>query len=139
MSETIHPIINNLNAPFWKGANDNKLVIPHCIATNQCFWPPSPISPFVGSGSVEWREVDPVGTLMAQVVYRRVFQKAFESLVPYGIGLVELKVGPRLLVHIVDPDSDYAPKSGDRVVINFIKILDNGPAVPVVLTSRRMH
>ncbi len=133
MSEPVTPIVNALNAPFWAAAQRGELVLPHCVDTGRAFWPPSPISPFAG-GDVDWRAADPRGVVRALAVYRRPFQKAFEPLMPYGVALVELRGGPRLMAHVSDPDGD-APRVGDAVVIAFQAVLADAPPIPVALKS----
>lgn len=129
MAETIEPIVNALNRPFWTAAEEGRLVLPVCLQTGRAFWPPSPFSPFVTGGETRWREAVPAGVMQALAVYRRAFQKPFEAVMPYGVGLVELADGPRLQVHVADPDSATAPAVGDPVRIAFAPVLPGGPKV----------
>jgi uncharacterized OB-fold protein len=129
MAETAAPAVNTLNMPFWQAAGDGRLVLPFCPATSRYFWPPSPSSPFVTAGAVEWREAEPAGVLKTAVTYRRSFQKAFEDRMPYGIGLVALDCGPRLQVHMAAPE----PVPGARVTVGFAVLVPGGPPVPVLL------
>ncbi len=62
--------------------------------------------------------------MKARVVYRRSFVPAFEVLVPYGIALIELDAGPRMLAHIARPDEADAPRQGDRVRLTFEALVD---------------
>lgn len=117
MPEFTAAIVNTLNAPHWQAAACGEFVLPFCVATARAFWPPSPLSPFVSQGKVEWRRLDPVGVITALSVYRRPFQKAFEPMLPYGIALVTLDAGPRLLAHVPKADEHDAPRRGDRVVL----------------------
>src|SRR5262245_16437422 len=119
--ESVAPLINDLNAPFWDAAEAGRLLLPFCVTTQRAFWPPSPLSPLATNGLVQWRPVEPTGTLRACVVYRRSFYKSFDSLMPYAVGLMELDAGPRLQAHISDPDSGKAPRNGDRVAIRFVR------------------
>ena len=132
MGEPIAPIINELNAPFWAAAEQGRLVLPQCLTTGRAFWPPSPISPFVSSGATTWRAARGEGVLRALAIYRRVFQKAFEPLAPYGVGLVELDEGPRLQAFVAAGDGVDAPKPGDRVRLSFARLLPDGPNVPTL-------
>ncbi len=132
MGEPIAPIINELNAPFWTAADQDQLVLPQCLTTGRAFWPPSPISPFVWAGATGWSPAGGEGVLRAVAVYRRVFQKAFEPLAPYGVGLVELDEGPRLQAFVAAPHSADAPKPGDRVRLSFARLLPEGPKVPAL-------
>jgi uncharacterized protein len=132
MSEPVSPIVNALNAPFWAAAGEGRLLLPTCVATGRAFWPPSPLSPFVGGGAVDWRASPGEGTLLSVVVYRRVFQQAFAPRVPYGVALVQLDEGPRLLAFVAKPDAADAPRVGERVAIGFAPAVEGGRSVPTL-------
>ena len=132
MAEQMLPVLNDLSAPFQAGLEEGRLVLPHCRATGAAFWPPSPVSPFVTGGQVEWRDADPEGVVTGLVVYRRAFQKILESRLPYGIALVELVSGVRLQAHVAEPDK-LAP--GDRAKVHFAPLVDNSQPV---LHARRL-
>jgi hypothetical protein len=126
------PLRNSLNEPFWQAASEGRLMMPFCESTGRAFWPPSAVSPFVTGGKVAWRSVEPVGTLRAIAVYRRVFDRDFASLMPYAVALIDLDAGPRFQAHLAHPDAPDAPRHGDRVRLHFTPILEDGPPVPVV-------
>jgi uncharacterized OB-fold protein len=130
--DSLKPIVNRLNRPFWDAAAKGELSLPHCAVTNRAFWPPSPISPFAEAAAVEWRACKPVGVIKAMVVYRRVFHPAFAALTPFGIALVELDCGPRLQAHVSTADDAQAPRAGQRVRLSFGPILPDGPSIPIV-------
>lgn len=132
----LDPIVNDLDAPFWDGARAGRLMLPFCLATGRAFWPPSPLSPHVSRGAVEWRVVEPVGVLQAVVIFRRSYHQALAARMPYGIGQVALDAGPRLQAHIVDPDGIGAPRAGDRVRLDFAALIEGGPAVPIACRLR---
>ncbi len=131
MSERVDPIVNDLNRPFWAAASEGRLMLPHCVATGAAFWPPSAISPFASGREATWGEVEPEGLVLAIVVYRRTFQKAFADLLPYGIAMVALDCGPRLQVHVEHPDDPGAPVAGSRVRLEFSALLADGPRLLV--------
>jgi uncharacterized OB-fold protein len=130
--DSLDPIVNRLNRPFWDAAAKGELSLPHCAVTGRAFWPPSPISPFAEGAAVQWRACEPFGVIKAMVAYRRVFHPAFASLTPFGVALVELECGPRLQAHVVAPDSRHAPRAGQRVRLTFRPILPDGPPIPIV-------
>jgi uncharacterized OB-fold protein len=132
MAETLHPVVNDLNRPFWDGAARGKLVLPHCANTGRAFWPPGPISPFADGGPVVWRTTSAGGRIDTIVIYRRVFQKALADIMPYGVAQVRLDAGPSLLAHVRDADG-IVP--GDRVALRFEPLIPGGPAVPIVIPS----
>lgn len=136
MAESLAPLRNSLSAPFWVGAEAGRLVIPHCLATGRPFWPPSPSSPFVTAGAVDWRVVEPEGEAITIVTYRRGFQQALAGYLPYAIALVELAGPIRLQAHVAAPDAEGALRAGDRVLLHFaalaegeVPVLHAGPAL----------
>lgn len=131
MAGSLAPIVNRLNAPFWEAAQAGRLMLPFCTATGQAFWPPSPLSPFDIRADVAWREASPLGELQSLAVYRRSFHPAFDPLMPFGVGLVALDAGPRLLAHIAAPGTPAAPCAGARVRLRFRPILPDGLCVPL--------
>lgn len=134
MREDLSPIVNGLNAAFWEGARAGRLMLPRCAATGRAFWPPSPVSPFSAHSAIEWREVEARGVVRAVAVYRRVFIKAFEALAPYGVALVEVQDGVRLLAHMRSPDAADAVRAGERAILAFEPLL---PGSAPALIARR--
>jgi uncharacterized OB-fold protein len=124
--EDVAPLINNLNAPFWKAAAEQRLELPFCLTTGRSFWPPSLFSPFATGGTVAWRSVSPFGKVIAEVVYKRSYLKAFDGLMPYGIALVELSSGPRLQAFVREAGNGASLKQGDTVRLFFKKWLGEG-------------
>ncbi len=135
MSEQIDPEINALNAPFWDAAAKGTLSLPHCVVTGKAFWPPSPLSPFVTNGAVDWRPVEPAGTLRSVVTYRRGFQKALAAQLPYRVGLVELAAGVRLQAYWPGEGTADDPKIGGAVRIAFAPLLPDSRAVPTIVRA----
>jgi uncharacterized protein len=129
--EQIHPIINDLNRPFWEAAGTGTLLLPYCVRTRRFFWPPGPFSPFAFPSEMCWKAAERTGVLNAIAIYRRSFQKAFEPVMPYGVGLISLTAGPRIQVHIPNPDGREAPCAGDDVELYFAPAIAGGPKIPM--------
>ncbi|WP_313807460.1 zinc ribbon domain-containing protein [Sphingobium sp.] len=127
MAESIDPVVNALNRPFWDGADEGRLVLPHCVGSGRTFWPPSPASPFTG-GAVDWRAVEPLGRVVTVVTYQRAFQQAFARLIPYAVAQVDV-AGVRLQVHV---PAGVAVAAGDEVEIGFRRLSEDGRAMPVI-------
>jgi uncharacterized OB-fold protein len=134
--EKLRPIINDLNRPFWTAAEAGQLQLPYCALTGRFFWPPGPFSPFAFPGEMSWRGAERTGVLNAIVIYRRSFQKAFEAVMPYGVGLVSLTAGPRMQVHIPNPDGPEAPRAGDGVELYFASAIVAGPKIPMARLAK---
>lgn len=133
MSASLMPIVNDLSRPFWDAANAGRLDMPYCVATGSLFWPPSPASPFLTAGQVGWRETEPAGTLISLVVYRRAFQAELAAALPFGIALVEIEPGVRLMVYVTAPDD--SPELGGRVRIDFRALVEGGAKVPTLMQA----
>lgn len=134
--ETLAPILNDLSRPFWNGAAEGRLVLPHCLETGRPFWPPAPSSPFWTAGAMEWREVKAAGTLLSLVVYRRAFQAVLAAQIPYGIALVEVSPDVRLLAHVRNSDVELAPMPGTHVGLCFRPLVPSGMPILTVSLSR---
>jgi uncharacterized OB-fold protein len=117
MSAHLTPVVNDLSRPFWHAAAEGRLDVPHCAETGRAFWPPAPTSPFRTAGPVEWHAIEAAGTLLSLAVYRRAFQAALAAQLPYGIALIEVLPGVRLLAHVEHPD--ISPQPGTRVKLSF--------------------
>jgi uncharacterized protein len=132
MSVPLQPAVNDLNAPFWAASAQGRLALPHCLTSNRAFWPPSPTSPFVTGGDVDWRDVSPEGRLLSMVVYRRPFLAELSQQLPYGIALVELADDVRIFVHVRDPDGADMPAIGQGVSLSFRPLVEGGVAIAML-------
>lgn len=93
-----------LTAPHFKAANDGRLVVQRCARCGYLRWPPTRACPECLDRRADWFDVEPVGTLWSVAIYCRALDPAFAGDVPYGIGLIQLRAGPRM----------YGRLSGDR-------------------------
>lgn len=129
--ESIEPLINRLNAPFWEAASSGELLLPWCAATQAFFWPPAPVSPFSLETPTAWRKAEQGGTLLVAVAFRRSYLKVLDPIMPYAIGIVELDAGPRLQVHVRDVGLAAPERHGQRVQVFFEGLLPGSRPVPM--------
>jgi uncharacterized OB-fold protein len=94
------------SVPYWEGARDHRLLIPHCHGCGQFWFPPSRRCPHCLSSDFAWEQVSGRGLIYSFVVFHRVYHPAFEADVPYVVAIVELDEGPRLLSNIVGTAPD---------------------------------
>lgn len=87
--------------PYRDGAKQHKLLIQHCRACGQFWFPPSVRCSHCLSTDFAWDEVSGDGRIYSFVVYHRLYHPAFERDLPYVVAIVELREGPRLLTNIV--------------------------------------
>lgn len=96
------PIADDVSAPFFRGAQERKLMLlrcPHCGA-----WRLPGRDRCVDCWSTEeaWAEASGRGKLYTFGIMHQKYHPAFADVVPYNYAIVELDEGPRLVTNIVD-------------------------------------
>jgi uncharacterized OB-fold protein len=86
---------------YWEGAKQHRLLIQHCRACGQFWFPPSARCHHCLSADFAWDEVSGEGRIYSFVVYHRLYHPGFERDLPYVVAIVALREGPRLLTNIV--------------------------------------
>lgn len=94
-----------LNAPYWQGLREGRLLFQRCRGCRHCWLPAREACPQCLSSEVAWEESSGRGKVMSWVVYHTAYHEAFASRIPYDVTLVELEEGPRLLTNVVNSDS----------------------------------
>ena len=84
-------------APFWEGARRHELLVRRCQECGEYQWPSRPMCSHCHSFDLEWVKVSGKGTLYTYTVANRAFHPAFQGDVPYGVVIVELDEGPRMV------------------------------------------
>ena len=95
--------------PFWSGAAEGELRLPHCPACDRIHWYPVGACRRCGhAGGLEWRVVAGTGTLHSWTVVHHAFLPQLAGMVPFATGLVALDVDPevRLVTRLVDADPE---------------------------------
>jgi uncharacterized OB-fold protein len=107
------------SVPYWEGAKQHKLLIPHCHKCGHYWFPPSQRCTNCLAADFEWAEASGRGKVYSFVVFHRVYHPAFEAEVPYVVALVELDEGPRLLTNIIGiPPEDVRCEMPVKVVFD---------------------
>ena len=107
--------------PFWKGCAEERLVVPWCARCRRFHFYPRRFCPHCDAVDIEWREASGDGTVYSFAVVRKPIERAFSSLVPYVIAIVELEEGIRMLSHVVDVDP-AAMRCGMRVRVRYREV-----------------
>jgi hypothetical protein len=71
----------------------------HCNACDQAYYYPRRYCPRCWSADTEWREASRRGTVYSYSVVRESPAPPFRDMVPYGLVLVDLAEGPRMMVN----------------------------------------
>lgn len=109
--------------PFWKGCAEERLIVPWCGDCHRFHFYPRRFCPHCDARDIEWREASGDGTVYSFAVVQKPIEKAFSSLVPYVIAIVELEEGIRMLSHVVDVDP-AGIRCGMRVRVRYRKVSD---------------
>jgi hypothetical protein len=104
-TEVIVPDIGEENARYWAAARAHRLELPHCSSCNQLFYPPRKRCPRCLGTALEWRHASGRASLYSWIVVHQVYDRSFESRVPYLTAVVELEEGPRLVTNLVNCDN----------------------------------
>lgn len=113
---------------FWQHAQEGRIIFSRCCA-DHCGapqFPPKPRCDVCDSDRLEMRQATGTGTIFSITVVHRPPSDALRKYAPYGIALVDLDEGFRMMAH-ADPDlpigarvrASFAP-FGDRTVPRFV-------------------
>ena len=106
--------------PFWAGAKEGKLMLPHCKSCNRVHWYPRLICPTCHSMDLDWVEGSGEGTIYTYAVQHRAFGGWGEE-VPFVTAYIDLKEGDRMLTVLrgVDPNKPEEIRIGAKVKVEF--------------------
>lgn len=102
------------------------LLLQVCDACDRTQLYPGAICRHCWSESLSWCEASGSGTVWAFTVAERPGHPAWQALTPYGIAIVELDEGPRLLSNVVGGDP-YDLRVGQRVRLVETALDSEGP------------
>ncbi len=134
------PIATAETAPYWRAALEGRLEIQYCRDCARHQFYPRPFCTRCLSDRIEWVGASGHGRIYTYTVCHVAAHPAFESRVPYAIGMVELDEGVRLLAGIVGADLERlsigAPVQvcfegiGDDVALPMFRLADESTAAP---------
>ncbi|TAN20382.1 MAG: hypothetical protein EPN30_10375 [Actinomycetota bacterium] len=113
------PQITEETRPFWESCEKGVLSLQRCASCSQFRFPPSVICPNCASMDHSWEPVSGLGTVFSFVTFKRLYHKAFASLLPYVVAVVELSEGPRMVSRLVALGEDDSLKCGAPVKVRF--------------------
>lgn len=111
------PTVTALTAPFWRAAEEGRLLLQHCEACERAVFYPRRICPHCWSNALVWREASGQGRLKSFSVVHRPGHPGWVPAAPYVVGLVELEEGPTMLSLVRAQD----PKVG--IALRFVRTL----------------
>lgn len=114
------PARDGVDAPFWEGAGEHRLVLQRCQACGRFQMPPEWICHRCHHFELEWEEVEGTAVVHSWMRVHNAAHPALADHVPYLVVVVEVTSADnvKLLGNLLgDPDQDVA--IGDRVTVAF--------------------
>ena len=107
LPESAIPKRGTNTGPFWDGAKEGKLMLPHCKDCNRVHWYPRFICPFCHSMNLEWIEGSGEGTVHTFAV-QHLTPPAWQAAEPQAdihvVSLLAGSVSSRQLTYTDDSD-----------------------------------
>jgi uncharacterized OB-fold protein len=129
------PIPTAETAHYWRAALEGRLAIQYCRACARHQFYPRRFCTQCLSDQIDWVEASGRGRIYTYTVCHVAGHPAFESRVPYAIGIIELDENVRMLAGIVDSEMKRLAV-GAPVKVCFERISD-GIALPMFQLADR--
>jgi uncharacterized protein len=118
---------------FWESVQRKAMRLPRCADCSTFFFPPFPMCQNCWSTNITWELVSGRGKIFSYVVYQRLYNRAFESLLPYVVAVIELSEGPRLLSRLHGVQDVDALSCDQLVTLEYVD--QEGQTLPLFVTS----
>jgi len=132
------PRITPDTRPFWDGCTAGELRVQHCASCGRQQFPPAARCGGCSAQGLDWRPITPRGEVHSFTVVHRAPSAAFKAQAPYIIALVDLAPGARLLLNVVDCETQ-AMTIGMAVTIGFEERRDGDQAAWLPVARPAAH
>jgi len=96
------PLIDERSKPFWDAAKHHLIQLPQCKTCENIRTQFEDFCPKCGSELFIWKTLSGNGTIWSHCVFHQKYFPEFAKDLPYGVIMVELDEGPRLISNIVN-------------------------------------
>ena len=117
------PLIDERSKPFWDAAKHHLIQLPQCKTCENIRTQFEDFCPKCGSELFIWKTLSGNGTIWSHCVFHQKYFPEFAKDLPYGVIMVELDEGPRLISNIVNQGQAQL-KVGLRVKAYFEDVTD---------------
>jgi uncharacterized protein len=124
-AEWYHPLVDSESEPFWSAAREGRLLIKECRACHHVYYYPRRYCPKCWSEDTGWLESSRRGSIYSFSVVHQNPAQPFAGYCPYGVVLVDLEEGPRLMANWDFTAPLEQMKCGLPVQIAFRQVDDN--------------
>ena len=95
------PVVDEQSRPYWEAARRHELRLPKCDACGHLRVQFERWCPRCGGETSTWTRMSGRGKVWSHCSFHRNYFKEFEADLPYGVALVELEEGPRLITNLL--------------------------------------
>ena len=134
-SEWFHPVVDSESEPFWKGCRDGKLMIKRCKDCSKIYYYPRKFCPGCWSENTEWIESKRRGKIYTYSTVHQNPAQPFAGLCPYGVVLVDLDEGPRMMVNWDFNLSPDQMKCGMEIEVAF-RVVNEELSLPIARPAK---
>lgn len=100
------PLIDAQSRPYWEAAHRHELRLPKCDDCGTLRIQFERWCPRCGSEKSTWARLSGRGTVWSHCTFHRKYFPEFEADLPYGVALVQLEEGPKLITNLVGVKHD---------------------------------
>ena len=100
------PVPDEVSAPFFDGARQDRLILQHCATCDRWSFPVRERCPHCFAAKLAWRPASGRATLYTFTIMHQVMNPGFATSVPYNVAQVDLDEGVRMTSNIVDIAND---------------------------------
>ena len=115
---------DSLLRPYFRALRDHKLVAQHCEQCGHWQWPAREFCFQCHGSDLAWEEVQQSGTVYTYTVTYRAFHPWFQDQLPYGVAVVDLGNGIRMMANYFGSDVESLD-CGQRMKAFFEKVNDD--------------
>jgi uncharacterized OB-fold protein len=118
-SEKAIPVATELDAPYWEGARDHRLVLQRCTECLLLSAQPRVTCPQCHGSEFEWTEVSGRGSLHSYAIVRQTTAPGFQDEVPYVVAHVQIEEEATCYIstNLLVAESDYDALTIDLPVV----------------------
>jgi len=93
---TLLPLVDETNAPFWEGCREGVLRLQQCPVSGRLIFPPRPVNPWSARHRAVWTDVSGRGTIWSVIEPHAPLMLDFTLLAPYNAIIVALEEDPTI-------------------------------------------
>ncbi|CAN5528715.1 OB-fold domain-containing protein [soil metagenome] len=121
MNQPAHilPDLNGANAPYWRGAQEHKVVVQACSDCGRLRFPRANLCPACSSSASTWKAIRPTGRVRSWCRFHRAYFPELKNDLPYTVLLVRMDDGVDLYSNFESGSASDVPVIGQGVEASF--------------------